>query len=104
MEDRSNCARLVPNPLHVLQKDLLAAAVIEFRGPAVGMAGDSLSGFKGAVILQKICDTGRPESMIADARLYAGGFGPALDDAIGVLLAKGLSVKRPVFPAAVRNR
>lgn len=27
--------------------------------------------------------------MIADARLYAGGFRPALDDAIGVLLAKG---------------
>jgi hypothetical protein len=49
----------IVNPLHVLQKDLLAAAVIEFRGPAVSMAGDSLSGLKGAVIFQKIRDAGR---------------------------------------------
>jgi hypothetical protein len=47
--------------LHILQQNLLAAAIIEFRGSAVGVAGDSLSGFKGAVIFQKICDTGRPE-------------------------------------------
>ena len=29
-------------------------AVIEFRGPAVGMAGYTLSGFKGAIIFQKV--------------------------------------------------
>ena len=51
----------VPNPLHILEQNLLTAAVIEFRGPAVGVAGDSLSGFKGAVIFQKIRDAGRPE-------------------------------------------
>ena len=38
------------NSFHILQKHLLAAAVVEFGGPAVGMAGYSLSGFKGAVI------------------------------------------------------
>ena len=53
--------RLVANSLHVLQQDLLPAAVVEFRGPAVGVASDALSGFKGAVIFQKIRDTGRPE-------------------------------------------
>jgi hypothetical protein len=47
-------ALLVPNPFHVLQEHLLTAAVIKFRGPAVGVAGDALSGIKGAVILQKI--------------------------------------------------
>jgi hypothetical protein len=52
---------LVPNPFHVLQENLLTAAVIEFCRPAVGMPGDSLRGFKGAVIFQKICDAGRPE-------------------------------------------
>ena len=52
---------LIPNPLHVLEQNLLSAAVIEFRGPAVGVAGDSLSGFKSAVIFQKIRDAGRPE-------------------------------------------
>ena len=49
----------IPNPLHVLEQNLLTAAVIEFRGPAAGMAGDPLSGFKGAVIFQKIREAGR---------------------------------------------
>ena len=47
--------------LHIFEQNLLSAAVIEFRGPAVGVAGDSLSGFKSAVIFQKIRDTGRPK-------------------------------------------
>jgi len=53
--------RSVANAFHVLQEHLLAAAVIEFGGPAVGVAGDALSGFKSAVIFQKIRDAGRPE-------------------------------------------
>ncbi len=51
----------IPNALHILQEHLLASAVIEFCGPAVGVASDSLSGFKGAVIFQEIRDAGRPE-------------------------------------------
>jgi hypothetical protein len=51
---------LIPNPLHVFEQNLLTA-VIEFCGSAVGVASDSLSGFKGAVIFQKIRDAGRPE-------------------------------------------
>src|SRR5271157_4017628 len=35
---------------HVLEQNLLPAPVIEFRGPAVGVAGDSLSSFKSSVI------------------------------------------------------
>jgi len=53
----------VPDPFHILQEYLLAAAVIKFRGAAVDMAGDALSGFKGAVIFQKIRDAGRAERM-----------------------------------------
>jgi hypothetical protein len=41
---------LIPNPLHVFEQNLLTA-VIEFCGSAVGVASDSLSGFKSAVIL-----------------------------------------------------
>ena len=52
---------LVPNSLHVFEQNFLTAAVIEFRGPAVGVTSDSLGGFQGAVILQKIRDAGRPE-------------------------------------------
>ena len=51
----------VPNPLHFFEQNLLAAAVIEFRGPAIGVAGYPLSGFKSAVILQKIRDAGSSE-------------------------------------------
>ena len=32
------------NPLHVLEEDLLAAAVIKFRGATIVVASDSLSG------------------------------------------------------------
>jgi hypothetical protein len=39
----------------------LATAVIEFGGPAIGVTSDSLSGFKSAVIVQKVRDAGRPE-------------------------------------------
>jgi hypothetical protein len=39
--------------LHILQEYLLAASVIEFRGPAVGVTGDPQSGFKGAIISRK---------------------------------------------------
>ena len=48
----------IADPLHVLEQDLLAAAIIEFRSAAVGMAGDSLSSLQGAFIFQKIRDAG----------------------------------------------
>jgi hypothetical protein len=51
----------MPNPLHVLEQNFLAASIIEFRGPAVGVAGDALSGFQGTVIFQKIRDASRPK-------------------------------------------
>ena len=51
-------ANSVPNSLHVFEQNLLTAAVIELRRPAIGVAGDTLSGFKGAVIFKKIGDTG----------------------------------------------
>ena len=45
--------KLVPNLLDFLEQNLLAAAVVEFHDSAVGVAGNALSGFKGAVILRK---------------------------------------------------
>jgi hypothetical protein len=52
----------VSNPLQMSSsRTLCSRTVIEFRGPAVGVAGDSLRGFQGAVIFQKILDPGRPE-------------------------------------------
>jgi hypothetical protein len=40
----------VPNPFQIFEEHLLTAAIIKFRSPAVGMPGDSLSGFKGAIV------------------------------------------------------
>jgi hypothetical protein len=47
----------------MFEQHLLAAAVIEFRGPAIRMASDSLCGFESAVIFQKIRDAGRPAGL-----------------------------------------
>jgi len=44
----------IANPFHILQQNLLAAAVIELCGAAVGMAGDSLGGFKGSLVAARI--------------------------------------------------
>lgn len=58
---RTSCDKLVTNSLHIFEQNLLSAAVIKLGGPAVCVARDSLRGFKGAVIFQKIRDPGRPE-------------------------------------------
>jgi len=46
----SHVGMLIPNSLHVFQQHLLAAAVIKLGSPAVGVAGDALGCFQGAVI------------------------------------------------------
>ena len=74
----------VPNPLHIFEENLLPAAVIEFRCPAVGMAGDALSGFKSAVIFQKIRDAGCPERVRRIVRRQSGLFEPSFEHVRGV--------------------
>jgi hypothetical protein len=49
---------LIPNPLHIFEQHLLSPSTVQFGGPTVGVAGDSLGGFKRAVIFQKIRDAG----------------------------------------------
>ena len=75
---------LISNPLHVFQENLLAAAVIEFRGPAVGVAGNALGGFKGAVIFQKIRDAGRPEGVRRIVSWQSGLFESSFEHVRGV--------------------
>ena len=55
----------------------MSATVIEFRGPAVGVDGNSLSGFKNAVILQKICDAGRAKRVRRIVRWQASLLEPS---------------------------
>ena len=60
-------------------------AVIEFRGPAVGMAGYTLSGFKGAIIFQKVALLGEYDFSAEKLR-----------DSVGIRLPK-LGAKKEVF-------
>ena len=55
--DAERLRRLISNPLHVLHEHLLTAAVVKLS-PAVGVAGDSLSGFQGAVGVVELLRTG----------------------------------------------
>jgi hypothetical protein len=57
----------IPNSLHVFEQNLLASAIIELGGSAVGVASDSLSGFKGTVALEKISEYLSPEMSEANA-------------------------------------
>jgi hypothetical protein len=50
----TNFCSSISNSFHIFEQHLLAATIIEFRGPAVGVAGDTLGGFQGAMIFQKI--------------------------------------------------
>src|SRR5271165_6011768 len=74
----------IPNALHIFDQDLLPAAIIEFRSPAVRVAGDSLSGFKGTVIFKKIRDTGRPEGVRRIVRRQTGLFEPPFQHVRGI--------------------
>ena len=74
----------IPNPFHIFEKHLLTAAVIKLCGPAVGVAGDSLSGFKSAVIFQEIRDAGRPERVRRVMRWQSSLFEAPLEHVRGV--------------------
>jgi hypothetical protein len=64
--------RSVSNPFHVFEENLLTAAVIKLCRPAVGVASNPLSGFKSAVVLEKIRDAGRPEGVRRIVRWQSG--------------------------------
>ena len=57
------------------------------------MVGDLLRHFQLAAVLQIGRDAGRPEGMIANPRFDAGRFRAPADDAVGVLLEKGIGCK-----------
>src|SRR5690349_24083228 len=70
--------------LRVFEQNLLTAAVMEFSGPAVGVAGDALGGFKGAVNFQKICDAGGSERVRGIVSWQSCMFEPSLEHVLGV--------------------
>jgi hypothetical protein len=63
---------LIPNSLHILEQNLLSAAVIEFRRATVGAAGDPLGYFQRSSVLQKIRDACTAAAWIAAYRQVSG--------------------------------
>ena len=69
-----------PDPLDLLQRDVVGCPVVKFRGPRGLMGGDVSCGFQCSAVLQIDRDPGRPEAVIANVSQQPGVFRPALHD------------------------
>jgi len=76
----SNRRFLDRDSLNFIERDFVLSAIIKFGRPRRFVVSDLLHNFEFAAVLQIGGDTGRTESMIADARLDAGRFRPPTFD------------------------
>src|SRR5262245_28976017 len=74
----------ISNSLHIFEQNLLPTTIIEFSGPAVGMAGDALSGLESPVVLEEIGDAGRPERVRRIVSRQPRLFEPAFEHVRGI--------------------
>src|SRR4051812_17480349 len=80
------------NPLDLIERNLVAAAVVKHRCLWAFMVGDVLGFFDSAAVLAKDGDAGGPEGVVADAFRQASGLCPAfyhVECVAGVELAAG---------------
>ena len=82
----------------------MVAAVIEFRRPAIRVAGDALSGFKGAVIFQKICDAGGPKRVRRRMSRQSACLSRLLSMSAASVRTSGWRDNLPVFPIEAGNK
>ena len=61
-------------PLDLIERDFVVAAVVKFRRPGRLMIGDMLRHFQLSAVLQIGGDARRAEDMVANLRLDAGPF------------------------------
>jgi hypothetical protein len=76
--EMTRTARLHPldrNPLHLVEGHLAAPAIVELGGAGRGVVCHHGGGLQRAAVFQIGGDAGRPEGVIADLRLDAGGGG-----------------------------
>jgi hypothetical protein len=76
------------NPLHLVEADLVAPAIVELRGGGSRHRGGV---FERAAVLQIRRDAGRAEGVIADLRLDAGAGGAPAHHGVDVGLGAGES-------------
>jgi hypothetical protein len=63
------------NPLHLVEVHLVASAIVELRGAGRGVVRHRGGVFERAAVFQIRRDAGRPEGVIADLGVDAGGGG-----------------------------
>ena len=90
--------------LHIFEQNFLTAAVIKFRGPAVGVAGDSPGGFEGAVIFQKIRDPSRPERVRRIVRWQSSLLESSFKHVAASVRTSGRRDNLPVLPKVAGNK
>jgi len=70
------------NPLDLVERNLILAAVVELRCPRALVVGDVLRGFKRALVLPVRGDALARKVLVPDPRLDAGAARPPVDNAI----------------------
>src|SRR5574337_793308 len=84
------------NPFDLIERDLVAGAVVELGRPWRLVGRDSLGVFDGAAVLQVGSDAGGPEGVAAGGRGESGFFGAALDHPQHVHAVHGIERNMPV--------
>ena len=69
------------DPLDLIERDLIAGAIIELRRARAGMVGHRLGVFERAAVGEKIREPGRAKGMAAHVGVDAGFLGAAADHA-----------------------
>jgi hypothetical protein len=87
--ERTAGADLNRNPLHLIEANVVAPAIVELGGAGRGMVRHGRGVFEGAAVFEIRGDSGRPKSVVADLGFDAGGPGAADDHRIGVGLGQG---------------
>jgi hypothetical protein len=85
---------------YLVERNLVLSAVIKLGSPRRFVVSDLPCHFEFAAVLYIGGDAGRAEGMIANSRFDAGRFRAPADDAVGVLLEKGIGCKLASLAAA----
>src|SRR5437660_3306989 len=94
----SRTALSIHHPLHFIEGDGIAAAVVEARGTGGFVAGHLLRHFKLSAVLQIGGDARGAEAVAGDLRRDPGGLRATLDHRVDVLFRERRAVRELTVP------
>ena len=100
----SPCAYSNRDPLHFIERDLVARAVVELRGPRRFVCRDCLSIFHRAAILKVSRDAGCPKRVATGGGGESGSLRPALHHPEHVRARQGIRRQLPMLVDAPKER